>query len=48
MIEQPRCCRCHAPLNLAEEENLIEQKLNRIREQRREIINRSDANKVKV
>ncbi|PKE30982.1 hypothetical protein CWS43_09895 [Rahnella sp. AA] len=33
---------------LAEEEKLIEQKLNRIREQRREIINRSDANKVKV
>ena len=30
------------------EEKLIEQKLNRIREQRREIINRSDANKVKV
>lgn len=33
---------------LADEERLLEQKLNRIREQRREIINRSDANKVKV
>lgn len=32
---------------LAEEEKLIEEKLNRIREQRREII-KSDANKVKV
>lgn len=33
---------------LAEEEKQLEQKLNRIREQRREIINRADANKVKV
>ncbi|CNG70360.1 hypothetical protein ACX1H8_20415 [Yersinia enterocolitica] len=33
---------------LNEEEKQLEQKLNRIREQRREIINRSDANKVKV
>ena len=33
---------------LSEEEKQLEQKLNRIREQRREIINRSDANKVKV
>ncbi|WP_274388798.1 hypothetical protein [Rahnella rivi] len=33
---------------LAEEEKLIEKKLNRIREQCREIINRSDTNKVKV
>jgi hypothetical protein len=33
---------------LAEEEKQLEQKLNRVREQRREIINRTDANKVKV
>lgn len=33
---------------LNEEEKQLEQKLNRVREQRREIINRSDANKVKV
>lgn len=33
---------------LAEEEKLIEQKLNLIREQRREIINRGNLNKVKV
>ena len=33
---------------LNEEEKHLEQKLNRVREQRREIINRSDANKVKV
>ncbi len=38
----------HELSRLNEEEKLLEQKLNRIREQRREIINRSDANKVKV
>lgn len=33
---------------LNEEEKQLEQKLNRVREQRREIINRSNLNKVKV
>lgn len=33
---------------LNEEEKQLEQKLNRVREQHREIINRSNLNKVKV
>jgi len=38
----------HELSRLSEEEKQLEQKLNRVRERRREIINRSDANKVKV
>ena len=38
----------HELIRLAEIEKQLEQKLNRVREQRREIINRSNLNKVKV